>query len=31
MKDRHVLEALGRAYVVVEDGEVVEVREPVIE
>ncbi|MGZ4914246.1 MAG: methanogenesis marker 8 protein [Halobacteriota archaeon] len=30
-KDRHVLEALGRAYVVVEDGHVVEVGEPVIE
>ncbi|MGZ4926484.1 MAG: methanogenesis marker 8 protein [Halobacteriota archaeon] len=31
MKDRHVLEALGRAYVVVEDGKVVEVGEPLIE
>ncbi len=30
-KDRHVLEALGRAFVVVEDGHVVEVGEPVIE
>ncbi len=31
MKDRHVLEALGRAYVVVEDGKVIEVKEPLIE
>src|SRR5674536_168572 len=31
MKDRHVLEALGKAYVVVEDGHVVEVGEPLIE
>ncbi len=31
MKDRHVMEALGKAYVVVEDGKVVEVREPLIE
>ncbi len=31
MKDRHVLEAMGRAYVVVEDGKVVEVKEPLIE
>jgi putative methanogenesis marker protein 8 len=31
MKDRHVLEALGKAYVVVEDGRVVEVGEPLIE
>jgi len=31
MKDRHVLEALGKAYVVVEDGHVVEVGDPLIE
>lgn len=31
MKNRHVLEALGKAYVVVEDGRVVEVGEPLIE
>ncbi len=31
MKDRHVMEALGKAYVVVEDGRVVEVGEPLIE
>src|SRR5665647_1937143 len=31
MKDRHVLEALGKSYIVVEDGHVVEVGEPLIE
>jgi putative methanogenesis marker protein 8 len=31
MKDRHVMEAMGKAYVVVEDGHVVEVGEPLIE
>ena len=31
MKDRHVMEAMGKAYVVVEDGHVVEVGEPSIE
>ncbi|MGA7075009.1 MAG: methanogenesis marker 8 protein [Halobacteriota archaeon] len=31
MKNRHVLEALGKAYIVVEDGHVVEVGEPLIE
>jgi putative methanogenesis marker protein 8 len=31
MAERHVLEALGKAYVVVEDGKVVEVGEPLIE
>jgi putative methanogenesis marker protein 8 len=31
MKDRHVLEALGKAYIVVEDGRVVEVGDPLIE
>ncbi|HYA32719.1 MAG TPA: methanogenesis marker 8 protein [Candidatus Bathyarchaeia archaeon] len=31
MKDRHVLEALGKTYVVVENGHVVEVGEPLIE
>lgn len=31
MKNRHVLEALGKAYIVVEDGRVVEVGEPLIE
>jgi putative methanogenesis marker protein 8 len=31
MKERHVLEALGKAYVVVENGQVVEVGEPLIE
>jgi putative methanogenesis marker protein 8 len=31
MKNRHVLEALGKAYVVVEDGHVVEVGKPLIE
>lgn len=30
MKDRHVMEAMGKAYVVVEDGRVVEVGEPLI-
>ncbi len=30
MKDRHVLEALGKTYVVVEDGKVVEVGEPLV-
>jgi len=30
MKDRHVMEALGKAYVVVEDGRVVEVGDPLI-
>jgi len=31
MKDRHVMEALGRSHVVVEDGHVVEVGESLIE
>jgi putative methanogenesis marker protein 8 len=31
MKERHVLEALGKAYVVVENGRVIEVGEPLIE
>jgi len=31
MKDRHVMEAMGKAYIVVEDGRVVEVGEPLIE
>jgi putative methanogenesis marker protein 8 len=31
MKNKHVLEALGKAYVVVEDGHVVEVGKPLIE
>lgn len=30
MAERHVLEALGKAYVVVEDGKVLQVGEPLI-
>ncbi|MGZ7198340.1 MAG: DUF2099 family protein, partial [Halobacteriota archaeon] len=31
MKDRHVMEALGRSHIVIEDGRVVEVGESMIE